>query len=76
MACSADRPATDPGTPLMERARWDSYASRAQPERIYRDRNSFPMEPAGYSLPGNTPLLPQTTGTRQKICDRGRCYEL
>ena len=30
---------------------------RAQPEQIYRDRNSSPAEPAGYSLPGNGPFL-------------------
>jgi hypothetical protein len=30
---------------------------RAQPDQIYRDRNSFPVKPAGYSLPGNSPFL-------------------
>jgi hypothetical protein len=57
MASGADRPSADPGTPLMERARWDSYASRAQPDQIYRDRNSFQAQPAGYSRPGNGPFL-------------------
>jgi hypothetical protein len=56
-AGGADRPAADRGTPLMLRARGTPYAHRAQPEQIYRDRNSSPAEPAGYSLPGNGPFL-------------------
>ncbi len=60
------------GPPLWMRAGGTPYACRAQPDQIYRDRNSFPAEPAGYSPPGNGPFLPQPTGTRQKICDRGR----
>jgi hypothetical protein len=58
MAGGADRVAANPGAPpLMERANVTPYASRAQPEQIYRDRNSSPAEPAGYSLPGNGPFL-------------------
>jgi hypothetical protein len=72
MAAGADRVAANPHTPLMERAGETPYPSRAQPDQIYRDRNSLPAEPAGYSLPGKRPLPSQTTGTWQKFCDRGR----
>jgi hypothetical protein len=41
----------------MMRAGETPYASRPQPDQIYRDRNSSPAEPAGYSLPGNGPFL-------------------
>jgi len=72
MAGGADRHASDRETPLMERACGIPYAHRAQPDQIYRDRNSSPAEPTGYSPPTKRPLPAGSTGTRQKICDRDR----
>src|SRR3954466_9403666 len=40
-AGGADRHAADRGTPLMMRANVTPYASRTQPDQIYRDCNSF-----------------------------------
>jgi hypothetical protein len=42
--------------PLMMRAGGTPDTHRAQPDQIFRDRNSFPAEPAGYSLPKKRPL--------------------
>jgi hypothetical protein len=47
----------DRGTPLTERTGGTPYAHRPQPNQIFRDRNSLPAEPAGYSPLGNTPFL-------------------
>jgi hypothetical protein len=41
----------------MMRADRTPHVCRAQPEQIYRDRNSSPAEPAGYSLSGNIPFF-------------------
>src|SRR5690349_14487869 len=57
MAGGADRHAADPHTPLYGSRAGTPYSSRAQPDQIYRDRNSSPAKPAGYSLLGNGPFL-------------------
>ena len=46
-----------PHTPLYGSRDGTPHTHRPQPEQIYRDRNSFPVKPAGYSLPGNGPFL-------------------
>ena len=63
MAGGADRPAADRETPLMMRAGETPYASRPQPEQIYRDRNSFPADRRQTSSAGKPPLTAGSTGT-------------
>ena len=49
-------PPADRENPLIMRADGIPHTHRAQPDQICRDRNSFPAEPAEYSLPGNGPF--------------------
>jgi hypothetical protein len=76
MGRAQERRVRAPPHPLYGSRAGTPDTCRAQPNQIYPDRNSSPAEPTGYSLPRKHPLLPRTTGTRQKICDRERCYDL
>jgi hypothetical protein len=55
-------PCNGPGDPLMMRAGGTPYAHRAQPNQIYRDRNSFPAERCQTSLARKPPLTAGSTG--------------
>jgi hypothetical protein len=65
-------PCNDPGDPPVRIARWDSLSpSRATGPDLSRSQFA-PGRTRQISPPTKRPLLPQPTGTRQKICDHGR----
>ena len=61
----------------MMRAGGTPYACRAQPDQIYRDRNSFPAERRQISPARKPPLTAGSTGTYAEfviaIADLGHC---
>jgi hypothetical protein len=77
MAGGADRMERTGGTPLVMRAGGTPYAHRAQPDRIYRDRNSFSAERCQTSAAGKPPLTAGSTGTYAEFviatADLGHC---
>jgi hypothetical protein len=77
MAGGADRPATNPGTPLMERASGTPYPHRAQPDQIYRDRNSSSGRTRQTSPAGKPHLTAGSMGTYAEfvivVADLGHC---
>jgi hypothetical protein len=50
-------PCNDPGDPLYGSRAGTPYPHRAQPDQIYRDRNSLPAERVKYPHPRNGPFF-------------------
>src|SRR4051812_24057662 len=67
----ADRVAATPTPPYTERARWDSYPHRAQPDQICRDRISSPADRRQISPPTKTAPYGWIDGHLRRICNRG-----
>ncbi len=72
MGQAQERRVRAPPHPLYGSRAGTPDTCRAQPDQIYRDRNSLPAERRQTSSAGKPPLPSQPTGTRQKFCDRGR----